>query len=343
MIYRPPIPQEKQIYDQHATHPMQSWAWGEFRRDTGVEVVRMGLFDGSNLVRSYQLTLHTVPYLNFLIGYFPRADQPDQFQIEFLKQVAEKHNLIFIKNEPNIYFPISSVQSLEPSKQYLLDHSHQPGRPMFTPHTFVLDLTRSEEELLSAMKGKTRYNINLARKKGVTVSEDNSQEAFEEYIALWKKTTKRQNFYAHTEQYQRDMWKHMNGDGIARLLKATYKGNTLGIWIVFVFNNILYYPYGASSRENRDVMANNLLAWEAIRYGKTQGCTKFDMWGSLGPNPDPKDPWYGFHRFKEGYGGDLVEFVGTFDYVNVEQSYKIYKFAEKWRWRLLRLRTKLPF
>jgi len=65
------------------------------------------------------------------------------------------------------------------------------------------------------------------------------------------------------------------------------------------------------------------------------------MWGSLGPDPDPKSPWSGFHRFKKGYGGELVEFIGSYDLVNDYPMYKIYTLAENLRWKFLRLKKKL--
>jgi lipid II:glycine glycyltransferase (peptidoglycan interpeptide bridge formation enzyme) len=62
------------------------------------------------------------------------------------------------------------------------------------------------------------------------------------------------------------------------------------------------------------------------------------MWGAMGPNPDTKDPWYGFHRFKEGYGGKLTEFVGSFDFVINQKMYFVYKIMNKIRWIILRLK-----
>ena len=123
------------------------------------------------------------------------------------------------------------------------------------------------------------------------------------------------------------------------MLVAKYKGKTLVTWIVFTFNNVLYYPYGASSSEHKEVMASNLMMWEAIRFGKKMGCKVFDMWGSLGPSPDSKDPWYGFHRFKEGYGGKLVEFIGSYDLVLSPFLYQLYNLAHRTRWLYLRART----
>ncbi len=78
------------------------------------------------------------------------------------------------------------------------------------------------------------------------------------------------------------------------------------------------------------------MMWEVIKFGKKLGLKTFDMWGALGENPDSKDPWYGFHRFKEGYGGKLVEFVGSYDLVIQPFLYQLYKVLDIFRWKLLR-------
>lgn len=344
MVIREILPQEQERFDAVASHPLQTWGWGEFKVDTGVNIMRLGAFEGPKLLETYQITTHTVPKLGWRIGYFPRGNTPDEKQMFALKTAADKLNLVSIKLEPNVYAPVETAsQELEPVRSFLTAHNCQPSRALFTPHSFMLDITKSEEELLASFKSKTRYNIRVAEKNGVEVIEDNSNEAFTEYIKLWRETTKRQAFYSHDQQYHEKMWQHMHGNGIAHLLKAIYQGKTLATWVVFVSKGVLYYPYGASSREHREVMANNLLAWEAIKFGKRQGCRVFDMWGSLGPDPDKTDPWYGFHRFKEGYGGTLMEFVGTYDYVVDPQKYKLFTELDKWRWKLLRLRSKLPF
>lgn len=82
------------------------------------------------------------------------------------------------------------------------------------------------------------------------------------------------------------------------------------------------------------------MMWEAIKFGKKQGAKLFDLWGSLGPNPDIKDPWYGFHRFKQGFGAELQEFVGSYDLVINRTEYRLYEWAEKTRWVLLKILAK---
>jgi lipid II:glycine glycyltransferase (peptidoglycan interpeptide bridge formation enzyme) len=112
-------------------------------------------------------------------------------------------------------------------------------------------------------------------------------------------------------------------------------------WILFVFHDYLYYPYGASSTKFKNTMASNLIMWEAIKYGKKLGLKYFDMWGALGHDPDPKDPWFGFHRFKEGYGPIHTEFAGSFDLVINPFAYQFYKIADKVRWLYLRIKKSI--
>ncbi|MBI3070089.1 MAG: peptidoglycan bridge formation glycyltransferase FemA/FemB family protein [Candidatus Levybacteria bacterium] len=324
-------------------HPLQTFEWGEFRKKTGVKVIRG---------KGFQLTIHQIPHLPWTIGYFPKGPIPSKEMVEELKKIGKENNCLFIQLEPN-------VQKISDFGFRISDLGLRPAvRPLFTRYTFQLDLTKSEEELLKNMHPKTRYNIKIAQKHGVEIVEDNSDEAFEQYLRLMTDTTKRQRFYAHDENYHRLMWEtlkpqkpELRGQRLdknkltAHLLLAKYhplgsnnQGLTLVAWILFVYKDTLYYPYGASSNEYKEVMASNLMMWEAIKFGKRLGLKKLDMWGALGPNPDKNDPWYGFHRFKEGYGGKLVEFIGSYDLVINPLLYQAFKLADLLRWFLLRIK-----
>jgi len=301
-------------------HPLQSPEWGEFREKIGTKVVKTD---------SFQLTIHKIPHTPWNIGYLPKGEMPDKKAVDELKTIGKKENCIFIQIEPNI---LADEEKRSGIKDLGFKKS---AHPLITKYTFILDLTKSEEELLKNMHPKTRYNIRVAEKHGVKITEETSDKAFENYLKLEKETTKRQKFYAHSENYHKMMWKTLKGK-IAHLFIAEYKGKILTAWIVFTLDNKLYYPYGASSSENREVMSSNLMMWEVIKWGKKMGLQRFDMWGSLGPVPDQKDPWYGFHRFKEGYGPELIEFIGSFDLVINPVIYELYKIADKIRWTFLR-------
>lgn len=319
------------ILNKFATHPLQAYEWGEFREKTGIKIIR---------TNEYQLSIHKVPKTPWTIGYLPKGQIPNKKIVEELREIAKKEKCIFIQLEPNIE---TSEENIKKIFQLGLKPSFHP---LFTKFTFQLDLTKNEECLLKNMHPKTRYNIKIAKKHNVKIIEDNSMTAFKQYLRLAKETTKRQKFYAHTEKYHQLMWNTLSVKKVsyfsknkltAHLFLAKYKDKILTAWVLFVFKDTLYYPYGASSSENREVMASNLMMWETIKFGKSLGLKKFDMWGSLGPNPNKNDPWYGFHRFKQGYGAKLIEFVGSYDLIINKKLYWLYKTADKIRWVMLKI------
>lgn len=334
---------EKEAYDKVVDHPLQSWTWGEFRKNTGVKVERVGFFQSGKLMKGIQVSFHPIPLLNKTAGYYPKGYMPDGDQLSALKQLAEKNNALFIKLEPNIDQKVGVPSAHKQIKNFLESNGAVKGKPLFTKYSFQLDLTKPDDQLFANLESKTRYNVNLAYKKGVKIIEDTSQEGMDKYIEILEETTNRQGFYAHSPEYFQKMWQTVGQSGMIKIFHAVYQDTILTTWVMFIFNNVLYYPYGASRSVHRNVMASNLMMWEMIRYGKQQGCESFDMWGALGPEPDQKSPWYGFHRFKRGYGGDLMEFLGTYDLVYDQQLYKLFRLAENWRWKFLRLKAKLPF
>ncbi|NCN45713.1 MAG: peptidoglycan bridge formation protein FemAB [Candidatus Pacebacteria bacterium CG10_big_fil_rev_8_21_14_0_10_36_11] len=342
MLIRALRNEEQALYNLGAHHPLQTWEWGEFRKKTGVEIERLGFFENGKITQSLQVSFHPLPFIGKTAGYFPKGFMPDENQLAALKKLGEAHNALFIKLEPNVSQAAETATSAHSAiRKFLKTHDCKPGRPLFTQYTFELDLNKTEEELFAQLSNKTRYNVRVADKKGVKVFENSTAEGMEIYLNVLKETTDRQGFYAHSPEYFRTMWQELGNSGMMRIFNAVYEGKVLVSWIMFVFDNVLYYPYGASSREYRDVMASNLMMWEMIRLGKQLGCKTFDMWGSLGPEPDPKNPWFGFHRFKKGYGGQLKEFIGTYDLVLDSTMYSLYRVIEELRWKFLRLRKKV--
>jgi len=300
-----------------AAHPLQTSFWAEFRRKWGNEVLetKYGI-----------LTLHKLPLTNYRIAMFEKGPSPTKEMLRYLRKIGEENNLIFIKLEPNCIRNDKLVRLVQ-------SEGATAGRSLFTPTTFWIDLTPSEEDLMKSFSGKTRYNIRLAGKRGVIFKEDNSDEAFKKYLDLTRETVSRQGFYAHTEKYHRLMWDVLKKAGIAHLLTATYQGEIITTWILFAWKKFLYYPYGASTEKHKEVMANNLMMWEAIRFGKKIGLTTFDLWG--------REEGKGFTKFKEGYNPKVIEFLGTWDLVISKPLYFLYKVAEWIRWPVLKVFAQL--
>lgn len=342
--------EQKEAFDSVVSHPIQSWDWGTFKQKMGAIPERIGIYENGKMVSGVQVVFSKVPKTKFTVGLITRAAKLTPPLVSVLRELAKKHHTIFIKYESASCIPISQ-NAAEPTDEkiienffreetdFLLQNGGVTGKPFFEKFNFLLDIDKPEEELMRSFHSKTRYNIRLAARKGVTIIDNSTEEGIEDYIRLMEETTKRQGFFNHNAEYFRSLFKLFPKNRL-RVFEAVYNGEVLTAWILFHFNGKLYYPYGASSNNHREVMPNNLIMWKAIQYGKSQGCTVFDLWGCLGPNPDEHDSWYGFHKFKSGYNPQLVEYGGTYDLVYKPVWYKLFLLADKIRWSLLRAKKK---
>ena len=304
------------------THPnqhlCQTEQWADFKQEYGNKAVKAG---------QIWFFLTKLPLLKLYAGYCPKADQKIiNWQEVYSK--AKSTRCVFVKIEFN-----NLVNADKDSKNQIPKELNiKKGQPVFSSQTILVDISKTEDELLKNTNPKTRYNINLARKRGVKVVEGKSEEDLREFIKLQKHTAKRQGFYVHPDRYYQLLWKELAPLGMAKLLIAKVSGKTAATFLLFKHQNVLYYPYGASDYRFRATMAANLLMWEALRWGKKNGCTLFDMWGAT---TNQKDPWWGFTRFKLGYGGKIVSFEPTVDLVIRPFWYTLFRIANWVRWFVL--------
>ncbi len=339
----------REEFNKVVRHPLQSWAWGEFKEKNNCIAERIGFFDNENIIDGVQVVFSKLPKTKYTVGVIVKGSFPTNLQIEALKKLAKKHNAIFIKLEPNLFYSVSEDKNIDKEKNQsnlceektaeLFALGLKQGKALFKPYDFHLEIDKTEEELMASFHSKTRYNIRLAKKRGVEIIDNSTEQGMENYIRLMDETTKRQTFFLHNAEYFKKLFETFPKNQL-RIFEAVYNNKVLTSWILFNFNEVLYYPYGASSNEHREVMPNNLIAWQAIKYGKEQGCKCFDLWGCLGPNPDTKNPWYGFHKFKAGYKPQLVKYIGSYDLVCKPVLYKLFNLADKIRWMILRIRKR---
>ena len=283
------------------SHPLQSPEWGEFRAENGNLVSR---------INDFQIIWSKIPHTKYYFGYCGKCQVPSDKDIENI--ISESKNIggIGIRFEPD-------------AQEGKMPDGLVKGRRFFTPQTYWLDLTKSEEELLKNMHPKGRYNIKVAQKHKVVIKESNDIEKF---LVLNNLTQKRQGFYAHDEKYFRNMWTHLK-DKIAHLFVAEYENEILTAWIIFKYEDKIYYPYGASSDKFRNVQAPSLMLWETALWGKRQGCKIYDLWGV--------EEGKGFTRFKEQFGPKLVTFIGTYDLIVNPPLYWLFRISENIRWQIL--------
>jgi peptidoglycan pentaglycine glycine transferase (the first glycine) len=210
-------------------------------------------------------------------------------------------------------------------------------------NTVLVDLSPSEEEMLARMKQKTRYNVRLAEKKGVTLRIGTPQDMSMLY-KMYAETSVRDGFVIRDEGYYKTVWKifmtnnassvasaqlpitnyHLSRSiPIAEPLIAEVDGEPVAAIFVFYFAGRAYYVHGMSRNAHREKMPTYLLQWEAMKRAKAKGCTVYDLWGA--PDVfDESDSMWGVYRFKDGLGGKVARTLGAWDFAPNPLWYKMY-------------------
>lgn len=212
------------------------------------------------------------------------------------------------------------------------------------PDTVMLNLEPTEEELLAGMHKKTRYNIRLAEKKGVTIHRRTGKDALKTlplWYELYRETGRRDGISLHPESYYRRLFENAQGPAEAAagnlefsLYTAEHDGDILAGIIVSRSGGRSTYMYGASGALKRELMPNQLLQWTAIKDARTEGAAEYDFFG-IPPADNPSHPMHGLWRFKTGFGGEIFHYRGAWDYPLRPMVYFLYRWAEKLRgWRV---------
>ena len=307
------------IASQANSQFLQSWQWGEFQNKVAGETFRWAVIDNNEILATAILVKKTLPmgksYFFCPRGPVFQANSNKAAVVKFLFEeiikIAKAEGVIFMRFEPAekdsisaCPLPIEDTIDIEPKK------------------SLILDLAKTEDELLKEMHPKTRYNIRLAEKKGVKIIEG-SLDDFEDLWRLLCETNERDNFRLHGKNYYQKMLELDNN--FLKLFFAEHKGKKIAVSIITFFGDTATYVHGASSGEQRNLMAPHLLQWHNIKVARKAGFKRYDFFGI-----DEKK-WPGVTRFKKGFGGAEVDYPGTFDLIIDAGWYSAYKTIRKIR------------
>ena len=264
--------------------------------------------------------------------------------LDDLQSLAKKQGVIFLKMDPDVVLGtgIPGVDGATEESGGAAIRSELTRRgwdyssdQIQFRNTAMIDLQPTEEELLARMKQKTRYNVRLAEKKGVTVrvgTEDDLSMLYKMYA----ETSVRDGFVIRDEGYYQTVWKtfmlptvnsqppitNYQLPSVIPLIAEVDYEPVAGLFL-FMFAGRAYYVYGMSRDAHREKMPTYLLQWEAMKRAKSAGCAVYDLWGA--PETfDESDSMWGVYRFKEGLGGRVVRTLGAWDYAPNKFWYKMY-------------------
>ena len=352
-------------------HMLQTSQWAEVKNQSGwaphflawypagqgldLKASRTGQFaDASPAAAAMILERQVFPGLSIM--YSPKgpllADWENKSSrnqvVHDLERYAEQQKAIQLKIDPDLELgrgvPGEEGSFEDPLGAEFVDELGQRGW-LFSPdqiqfrNTVLVDLVEDEDQMLARMKSKTRYNIRLSGRKGITVRHGGEADLADLY-RMYASTAVRGNFTIRNEGYYQALWRTFLDEGnksendpVAQPLIAEFEGQLVAGAVIFSFGQCAWYLHGMSLPQHSEKMAPHLLQWEAMRWAKSRGCKVYDMWGA--PDVfDKSDSMWGVYRFKSGYGGEVVRTMGAWDYPARPVLYNVFT---DWMPRLLNI------
>ena len=300
----------------HASFP-QSWQWGEILRAEGKDVEFLAIENNGEVVMQTQVSFSNLPF-GWKYAFCPKGPVGNlsKENLVCLADYLKQKNVIFFRCEPD--------KKIE-GENIIKTIDVNPRA------TLILDLQKTEEEILEKMHTKTRYNIRLAQKKNLEIKNEKNLEVF---LELMKKTGSRDKFRLHeTKHYQTIL-----DSEFSKQITIYSEGKSIATAVFVAFGDTFTYLFGASDHDYRSLMAPYLLQWEGIKIGKQIGYKFYDFFG-VAPRInkegeyefDHNHQYAGVSRFKYGFGGIYYESSGTFDLVINNFKYNLYSLLRRLR------------
>ncbi|MGA9533383.1 MAG: peptidoglycan bridge formation glycyltransferase FemA/FemB family protein [Anaerolineales bacterium] len=335
-------------------HLLQSWVWGEVKATTGWAARRfLWKAESGAPVAAAQVLEREVGAAGIALRvmYCPKGPLLDWGDESLRRQVladlqvaAAGAGVLQIKMDPDVPvgFGVPGEENERPApmgpavKGDLQANGWRPSPESIQfRNTMILDISPSNDEILAAMKQKTRYNVRLAGRRGVDVRRGGIGD-LELLYQMYAETSVRDGFVIRSAEYYRQVWGRFINQGMAQPLIAEVDGEPVAAVIPFKYGQRAWYLYGMSTEQHREKMPNYLLQWEAIDWAKDHDCTSYDLWGA--PDVfDRSDPMWGVYRFKRGFQAEVLRTIGPWDYAPSSWRYAAYHRLLPWILRGLRL------
>ena len=317
----------------------QSSLWARQKPSWKWEAVAVRGDDGA-IRGTMAVLIRKVPGTPFTLMYGCRAPVCDVHDraligelLDGLKDLAKEYHSYVIKLDPDVPSADTEFGDIMRSLGFRLKDGGKNFEAIQPKYVFRLNVEgKTCDELMAAFHQKTRYNIRVAIKKGVEVKIE-GKEAVPAFADLMLTTGVRDGFVTRQPQYFADMLDNLGEH--ARLYMAYHDGRAIAGTLAIHYGDKVWYLYGASSNEDRNLMPNYLLQWNMIQWAVECGCRIYDFRGVSGDLSED-NPLYGLYKFKKGFSGDFVEFIGEMDlvlnrpvYFAVEHGTSVFKELRK--------------
>jgi lipid II:glycine glycyltransferase (peptidoglycan interpeptide bridge formation enzyme) len=306
----PPDSWDKQLL-MRGGHFLQSRVWGEFQQALGRKPVWASGEDWQWLGAAWRG--RGVNYL--YVPYGPTIAADASGSLSSLQRAGRELGVDFVRCEP-MGRPVD-------------DRRLRRFEAVQPQHTWVLDLTKSEEELRSGLNSGHRNLINTAAKRGLSFRSEKDSGAVESFLPMLADTYRRSGIKAHPDSYYRQLASTLVAADAATFYFADYQGQPVAAALIYDFGPTRYYAHAVANQQlNRELKAAAPLLWQMILEAKQQGRERFDFWG-IAPTDEPSHPWAGISKFKRAFGGEQLTLQGTWDLPLKPLKYQAYRLAKR--------------
>ncbi len=296
---------------------LHSWNWGEFNKNTGEKIWRVGVFDSRDEATPRLVAVALIIKVKAKRGSFLFIPQGPilkisniKYQISnilnelttFLKNLGKKEEVGFVRVSPVLE---NSDDNLNIFKS--CGFRNAPIHMMHPEMTWLLDITKSEEEILKGMRKTHRNLIRRAGKDGVEIIQNTDEKYLKTFYDIHMETVRRHKFVPFSYDYiKSEVDEFKNNDQIS-IFSAKYKNKIISSAIIVFFGNQAFYHHGSSLSEYNKIPSSYLILWEAIKEAKKRNKEIFNFYGIV--EDKPKHPWTGLSKFKKGFGGYKKELL----------------------------------
>ncbi len=317
---------DKQQWDDFVTSHeeanfLHSWQWGEFHLSRGKTVVRRGVFDGDKLIGVYEGEVETARRgRHIAVAGGPIVDWTDKPVVEALvadmREQGRKYHCAFVRVRPQLEKTDESMR--------LFRELGLHAAPMYLSVELagVLDLEKSEDELLKNMRQRLRRALRKAEKNGITIEKSTDPARMKEFYDIQLQTAGRHHFIAFSEDFLTKQFAAFAEDNSAVLYTARYNGEVLAQNFMIFYGNEASYHYGVSTELGTKLSGAPLLHMQAMRDARERGIKRYNFWGIVDED-DTKHRFYGVSVFKRGFGVDELRYVPAHDLILNPAKYAI--------------------
>jgi lipid II:glycine glycyltransferase (peptidoglycan interpeptide bridge formation enzyme) len=276
-------------------HPLQLWGWGEVKSAHNWKADRVFIYKDEQIIGAAQLLVRSLPWPLREMVYIPRGPVASEAKREVVLDaitdyVKQHYSAVSLTIEPD-------WENTTLSKKW-----QKSENTILIPRTLILDLHKSEDELLGDMSKKTRQYIRKSASDGVEIKKVINRAEIAHCLEIYKQTASRAHFALHNDNYYYDIFDKLGDHSV--VMTASSNGEVVAfLWLV-ISESVAFELYGGMNDEGQQLRANYTLKWEAIRRMKEWGIKRYDFNGLLND---------GVSTFKQGFANHENMLVGTYE------------------------------